>query len=206
MRACDIRMCVKHGADMIGFVVGYPRPVPWNLNIESAKALMEEAAEPARTCVVTGGPREKILLIAMETKPGCLQLHYGESLDDFLYLSNKLNPYGVKIIKTLFPQTPDLVKTAREFCEAGVYALLFDPRTPDNALNSATADLSAYNRLKQAVSCPVFLAGGINPENVSDILLQTCAPFIDLMTGVESSPGVKDESKVIALFQAINIA
>jgi len=205
MRACDVRMCVKHGADMIGFVVDYPRPVPWNLNVESAKALMAQVMQPAQTCVVTGGPREKIFHIAAETKPDCLQLHFGETLGDFLYLSDKLSSCGVKIIKTLFPDMPELEKTAKEFDKAGVYALLFDPRTPDNAVNSSVANLQAYVKLKRAVNCPVILAGGINPENAADMVNRTGAPFIDLMTGVEDSPGVKDESKVIALFQAMEL-
>jgi len=203
MRAEDVRMCVRRGADMVGFVVEYPYPVPWNLDVEAAKALMALVGEPAKTCVVTGGPPDKVLRIARETKPDYIQLHCNETLADTALLVNELKNHGVKIIKTLFPNTPDLEKTAAAFCAVGIDALLFDPRTPDNAAHGGMTDLSAFSQLQRAVNCPVILAGGISPGNVAEIVLQSQTQHIDLMTGVEVSPGIKDETKVIALFQAL---
>jgi phosphoribosylanthranilate isomerase len=207
MRAEDVRMCVRHGADVVGFVVEYPRPVPWNLSAAKAKELMAIVHRPVETCAVTGGPPDHVLRIAMETKPDYIQLHGGEMLEDTAYLVNALRKQGVKIIKAVFPNTPDLEKTAADFCAAGVYAVLFDPRTPENADRSAdhsgTANLSTYEKLQRAVSCPVILAGGIAPENAVEIVRQTGAQMIDLMTGVEICPGMKDEAKVTAFFQAL---
>jgi len=204
MRAEDARMCARHGADIVGFVVDYPRPVPWNLSMEAAKEIMTAAVEaPAQTCVVTGGPPDKILRLAMELKPDYVQLHCGETLEDTAYLVREMGKYDIKVIKTLFPDTPDLEKTAAAFCSAGVDALLFDPRTPDNAVHSAAADLSLFDKLQRAVTCPVGLAGGITPANAAEIVRQSNAQRIDLMTGVELRPGVKDENKVIALFKAL---
>jgi phosphoribosylanthranilate isomerase len=203
MREQDVQMCVRHGADMVGFVVEYPRPVPWNLSAANAKGLMAAAHGSAETCAVTGGSPDHVLRIAAETKPDYIQLHGGETLEDTICLVSELGKQGIKIIKAIFPDTPDLEKTAAAFCAAGVDALLFDPRTPDNASHSGTADLSVYQKLRRAVSCPVILAGGITPENAAKIVCQTDAQMIDLMTGVESSPGIKDETKVAALFQAL---
>lgn len=202
MRAEDVRMCVRHGVDIVGFVVEYPRPVPWNLNVATAKELIAVADEPAKICIVTGGKPDKVLRIAMETMPDYIQLHCNETLQDTAQIVRELKNHGVKIIKTVFPNTPDLEKTAAAFCTAGVYALLFDPRTPDNAVHGGMADLSAFDKLQRAVSCPVILAGGISPGNVAEIVLQSSARIIDLMTGVEICPGIKDEAKVAALFQA----
>ena len=202
MRTEDVRMCVRHGADIAGFVVGYPRPVPWNLSPEAAKALMA-ASKPAQTCIVTGGPREKILGLVNETQPDYVQLHGGETLEDTIFLTGELNKRGVKIIKTLFPGTPDLLKTAKDFCAAGVWALLLDPRAPDNAVSGGAADLGAFTELRDAVDCPVILAGGLTPENAAESVRRTRAGIIDLMTGVERRPGEKDEAKVLSLFRAI---
>jgi phosphoribosylanthranilate isomerase len=203
MREQDVQMCVRHGADIVGFVVEYPRPVPWNLSAAKAKELIATVRKPTETCVVTGGSPEHVLRIAMETKPDYIQLHGGETLEDTTTLVSELGKQGVKIIKAIFPDTPDLEKTAADFCAAGVDAVLFDPRTPDNAEHSGTADLSVYQKLQRAVSCPLILAGGVTPENVTEIVRQTKAQMIDLMTGVETCPGIKDEAKVIALFQAL---
>ena len=198
----DVRMCAGHGADIIGFVVDYPRPVPWNLGAREAKKLAAAAPPLLETCVVTGGPPDKILKTVLEIRPDYVQLHGGETLRDTMRLIDELGN-GVKIIKTLFPDTPDLQRSAAEFCEAGVYALLFDPRTPKNAASGGTADIDAFLRLKNAVSRPVVLAGGINPENAAEIIAKSGAEIIDLMTGVERAPGVKDEKKVKLLFENI---
>jgi len=196
-------MCARHGADILGFVVEYPRPVPWNLGVAKAKELMADVRKPTETCVVASGSPDHVLRIAAETKPDYIQLHGDETLEDTAYLVSELGKRGVKIIKALFPNTPDLEKTAANFCAAGVYAVLFDPRTPDNASHSGTADLSVYQELQRAVACPAIFAGGITPENAAEIVRQTKAEMIDLMTGVEICPGIKDEAKIIALFQAV---
>jgi len=202
-RVEDARMCIRHGADIIGFVVEYPRPVPWSLSAAAAGELISAVAESAETCVVTGGPPEKILRVAAETKPDYIQLHYGESLEDVRRLAGELGKYGIKIIKTVFPDTPDLEKTAADFSASGVYALLFDPRTPDNAVVGGAADLSVYKKLCGVARCPVILAGGITPLNAAETVRRSGAGIIDIMTGVESSPGVKDEAKVAALFKSL---
>jgi phosphoribosylanthranilate isomerase len=203
MRAQDVQMCVRRGADWLGFVVEYPHPVPWNLSAADAKALIATVGGSAKTCVVTSGPPDHVLRIAAETQSNYVQLHGDETPADTARLVSELGKQGVKIIKAIFPHTPDLEKTAAAFCATGVHAVLFDPRTPHNALHGGTADLSTYQKIQQAVSCPVILAGGINPANAAEIVRQTKAEMVDLMSGVETSPGIKDEAKVTALFQAL---
>lgn len=203
MNTHDVHMCARHGADIVGFVVDYPHPVPWNINLELAKELVAATPQSTKTCIVTGGPPDKILRIAAEVKPGYIQLHNDESLEDTVLLVRELEKHGIKIIKTIFPNTPNLEKSAAEFCTAGIYALLYDQRTPDNAVDSGAADLPTFMRLKGTVSCPVILAGGITPENVADIISRTGAQVIDIMTGVERRYGIKDEERVSSLFRAI---
>jgi phosphoribosylanthranilate isomerase len=203
MRAQDVQMCARHGADIIGFVVEYPRPVPWNLSAAKAKELIAAVHKPTETCAVTSGSTDHVLRIAAETRPDYIQLHGRETLEDTAYLVSELGKRGVRVIKALFPDTPDLEKTAADFCAAGVYAVLLDPRTPDSANHNGTADLSAYQKLQHAIDCPAILAGGITPENAAEVICRTNAEMIDLMTGVEICPGIKDETKVVALFQAV---
>lgn len=197
----DVRMCARHGADIAGFVVDYPRPVPWNLDAETAKVLMRSVPKTAQTCIVTGGPPEKTRKLALELTPDYLQLHFNETAADTAYLVSELRNAGIKIIKAVFPGTSE--KDALEFCSAGVHALLYDPRTPDAAAHGGMADLSAYIKLQRAASRPVILAGGITPGNAAEMIRRAKPWMIDLMTGVECSPGMKDEEKVIALFQAL---
>ena len=179
----------------------YPRPVPWNLTADAAKKLIASAQKPA--CVVTGGSPEKIMGLAQITGASYLQLHCGESLQDTALIVRELGRYGVRVIKTLFPNTPDIERAAADFCALGVYALLLDPRTPDNAAQGGQADLSLYRKISLGVTCPVVLAGGITPDNAAETVRASGAGFLDIMSGLESRPGVKDERKVAALFQAL---
>jgi phosphoribosylanthranilate isomerase len=203
MRLEDVRICIRQGVDVVGFVVEYPHSVPWNLSVETARELMGVVDKPAKTCIVTGGLPDKILRIAKQTKPDYIQLHCNETLEDTAFLVKELENQDVKIIKTIFPNTPDLETTAAAFCATGIDALLFDPRTPDNAAHGGTVDLSGFDKLRRAVNCPVILAGGRTPENVAKIVSHSGTKMIDLMTGVEISPGIKDENKIIALFRAL---
>jgi len=193
MREEDVCMCTRHGADMLGFVVDYPKPVPWNLSVAEAAPLM--AACKAKTCVITDGSVAKILELARALRPDFMQLHHCGAA-----LCNELRSLGVGVIATLHPGRTDLETTAAELCTAGVHALLLDPR---DAANGGEVDLTAYKKLNAAANCPVVLAGGITPKNVREIIRQVQPPMIDLMTGIEQSPGIKDEAKVIALFRAL---
>ena len=196
-------MCVRYGADIIGFVVDYPRPVPWNLSVDAAAALISAVSGSAKTCLVTGGSPDKIRRLAAKLKPDYIQLHGGESIEDTAYLSRELQKQGISVIKTLFPDWPNLTQAAVDFSKTGVYALLVDPRTPDNAAIGGVADLSVFKEIQGAVTCPVILAGGIHPGNAAEMIRGAAPRIIDLMTGVERSPGRKDEAKVDALFQAL---
>ncbi|HBU13107.1 MAG TPA: N-(5'-phosphoribosyl)anthranilate isomerase [Clostridiales bacterium] len=200
-RAEDVRMCLRYGADILGFVTEYPRPVPWNLDARAAKGLIGEVCGRAKTCIVTGGVPDKILDIARETTPDYVQLHYNETPEEAALVAQELAGRGIKVIKALAPSAPDLIEAAREFEAAGIYALLLDPRETKNAARGGEIDLAAWQALRDAVCCPVILAGGLAPGNIVEALRRTGARIVDLMSGVESSPGYKDEDKVAALFR-----
>jgi len=193
-RTQDVEMCTRHGADMLGFVVEYPRPVPWNLSVSEATRLIAKCE--AKTCVVTGGSAEKTLTLAHTLKPDFMQLH---DCDAKLY--NELRSLGVGVIATLRPGMANFEQAAADFCAAGVHALLLDPR---DAASGGTANVPAFLWLKRIASRPVVLAGGISPENVAEIIRQARPEMIDLMTGVEQRPGIKDEKKVRALFGVLD--
>jgi len=197
-------MCARHGVDILGFVVDYPHPVPWNIDAALAGDLLP-LARPRQTCIVVGGPREQTYDLALRLTPDYVQLHDRESLEDTAWLVDRLGRHGIKVIKTLFPG-PDLVREGQEFCATGVHALLLDPRSPENARHGAPADLELFQALQQAVPCPVMLAGGIRAENVADLIRRTHPGMIDLMTGVEVKPGEKDEAKVVALLEGVRSA
>ena len=209
MRPEDICLCQQTGVNIIGMVTEYPLPVPWNLSAEKAAELMSLVQYPMQTCLVTGGTRNKILALAESLRPDYLQLHYQETIADADYIARQLANSPTRIIKTLPPTaeerqrqfgTAKLNECLRLLEESGVYAVLTDPRTAANASGSGfSADVETFVRIRQLCAKPVILAGGITPENVADIIAAAHPQMIDIMTGVESSPGIKDPQKVTAL-------
>ena len=98
MNKRDIEVCVQAGVHMLGFVVDYPVPVPWNITKAAARVLIDGSSFVS-TCVVTG-VRWKSLSICRCHLSGCCQLHYKETLQDVKEVVERLNP-GIKVIKAL---------------------------------------------------------------------------------------------------------
>lgn len=206
-------LCMNFGADVLGFVTEYPVQVPWNLKSDEAERLISYVKKPHRSCVVTGGTPEKVINLAKRLKPSLVQLHYKETLKDTKIISAELKSLGIETIKTVPPgererldmfQTTDLADIVESLCQTDVFALLVDSRNPNNASGRGrTTDLSFYLKVRDLSTKPVILAGGITPENVFKILERTNAGYIDIMTGIEEVPGVKDENKVQKLFEEL---
>ena len=206
MREEDIETCVRYGTDIVGFVVEYPVDVPWNLERERAKELIEhfrnvskKSNQPVKCCIVSGGNVDKLEKLVQFLEPDYIQMHYKENAKDVEQLKERLAGTKTQIIKTVLN-----VSDAPEFEKSGADILLVDARNSENAANSkATIDEEMYNKVRSSVKIPVMAAGGIMPENVAEIVNRLQPEIIDLMTGVEDKPGRKSEDKIRNLFEEL---
>jgi len=190
MRPCDVQLCEELGVDILGFVVEYPRDVPWNLTRAQARELIAAAKRP--TCMVTGGTPESVIALAEELQPAMVQLHYKETVFDTAEIAATLKQSGIKTIRAVYDDAD-----IEELCKTDIAAILVDRRTSENAaMSSLAVDVDLFNRIKAKSTKPLMIAGGITPDNVSDIIARTGANWIDVMSGVELSPGVKDKTKI----------
>ncbi|MBQ3380052.1 MAG: phosphoribosylanthranilate isomerase [Clostridia bacterium] len=206
MRKEDVKLLGDLSADVAGFVTEYPARVPWNLKRDEAARLIVAAPPNLKTCVVTGGEREKIIGLISKLRPDYVQLHYKETLSDTEYIVRSLSPLGIGVIKTMpFTseerlrqfKTADIKECTRLLGRAGVYAILCDPRTPQNAAEgSMPADIGMFEEIRSISRVPVILAGGITPDNIEDVALKISPYMADIMTGVETCPGIKDENRL----------
>ena len=213
MRREDVALCCRLGVDICGFVTEYPLDVPWNLTREQCAPLIRSVSPPARSCIVTGGDREKILSLALALKPDLVQLHFHETLEDTAAIVQTLSPYGIGVIKTVPADAEERLRQfgteepalcAELLCEAGVYAILVDGRGPSNAASAGVAaDLSLFLRIQAASSPLVMLGGGITSENCRDIVDKVKPEIIDVMTGVEAAPGIKSAKKIAELLSRL---
>ncbi len=208
----DVNLCMENGVEMLGFVVEYPKDVPANLSISEAKNFINIVGNGHLSCVVTGGGAGKIIDILKELKPNYVQLHYRETFEDIVIIKDAIKDIGVKIIKAFpisekdrneqFGET-EILSVIEKMEGSGIDAILVDPRNAENADETGlVADLELFNVIQKASNIPAILAGGINVENVSDIM-KTAKPIaIDIMSGVESE-NIKDGKKLEKLMDVL---
>lgn len=184
------------GADMVGFVF-FP-PSPRNLSIEQAMAMGAQAQGRALKVALSVDATDAYLDAAVEAaRPDLLQLHGKESPARVRELKRR---YGLGVMKAIHVSgLEDLAAVANY--EDAADRLIFDARPPKGAIlpggNGEPFDWRILDHVETRL--PWMLSGGVSPGNVAEALAVTRAPGLDVSSGVESSPGVKDEA-LIRLF------
>ncbi|MGH6785784.1 MAG: phosphoribosylanthranilate isomerase, partial [Novosphingobium sp.] len=85
--------------------------------------------------------------------------------------------------------------------------VLYDAKTPKDALPGGMGLAFDWTMLAGlAQPLPWGLAGGLSPANVAEAVRISCAPLVDVSSGVESAPGVKDPALIAAFCKAARAA
>ena len=185
-RAADVTGCTEAGADLLGFI--FAAKSPRRLTPEQAAALPRTTAK--RVGVFVEQTLEDVLAIMEQVDLDLAQLHGGQNPD----FCRAVGPH--RVIRAFWPQKhPTLASLAAEmaaFDGAIRYALL-DAGTSGGG-HGTSLDFAALAEL--APPMPWLLAGGLGPDNVAEALRIAKPHGVDLNSGVESSPGLKDLQKV----------
>jgi phosphoribosylanthranilate isomerase len=96
----------------------------------------------------------------------------------------------------------DLLQYARLYADAR--ALLLDAFVPGS--HGGTGVAFDWSLIPRELPAPVILSGGLKPENVADAIRRVRPWAVDVSSGVESSPGVKDERKMAAFIESVRDA
>jgi phosphoribosylanthranilate isomerase len=191
------------GADMVGFVF-FP-PSPRHLQFDAARALGERVRGRAQKVALTVDADEMFIAAVIDAlRPDLLQLHGVESTDRVEALRQT---FGLPVMKALpIAVKGDLDRITRY---AGIAdRLLFDARAPREATRPGglgnTFDWRILDNVQPGL--PFILSGGLDAGNVGEALRITRASGIDVSSGVERSPGVKDVDKIIAFVRAARAA
>lgn len=192
----DAALCA--GADMIGFV--FHERSPRHISLERAEALASRMASRARRVALTVDADDPTLeRIVAAARPDILQLHGGETPARIVALKRR---FGLPVMRALSVGSALDLAHVSAF-DAVADFLLFDAPAPRAASrpggNGAAFDWSLLQDL--AVRRPWLLAGGLHAGNVAAALAATSADGVDVSSGVEQSPGVKD-CELIAAFAA----
>ena len=198
--AAALDAALKAQADFVGFVF-FPRS-PRHVELADASALGARVQGRARKVALTVDADDALHeAIVAVLHPDILQLHGTESPERVAALRSR---FGLPVMKAL------PVETSADLAAVANYAgiadwLLFDARAPKDATRPGGLgrpfDWSLLKALDPGL--PFMLSGGLDPANVADALAMTRAPAVDVSSGVESEPGVKDPDKIRAFIRAV---
>jgi phosphoribosylanthranilate isomerase len=191
----DAEAAVNAGATALGFVFwpGSPRAV----DPRRARAIAASLPPFITTVgVFADQPAEYVNEVAHVAQLGAVQLHGGESAD---YVAAMSRP----VVKAVAIRDDVELDAARVDVWPPRVILLLDAHDPVRKGGTGrTVDWSVAAAI--ATRRPIVLAGGLNPDNVADAIARVRPFGIDVSSGVEAAPGVKDHERIKALFEAVH--
>lgn len=193
-----IDAAVRGGASHVGFVF-FP-PSPRNLEFDQARALAAQVPAHVGKVGVFVDPDEALLRAAIATGIDAVQLH-------------KVTPQRAAAIRARIPVWAAVaVKTRGDLNAAASYRgavdrILYDAKTPENAALPGGMGLRFDWKLLEGFDHPLpwALSGGLDPNNVGEAIGITGARMVDVSSGVESAPGIKDVDKITSFLKAVDL-
>lgn len=207
----DIKICglkteeavlraVERGASHIGFI--FFEKSPRNIEPDLAGRLADLVRGRTKIVAVTvNADNDDMDEIVHLLKPDMLQLHGGETPDQLLRLKAI---YALPLMKAFS------IREAQDFDRIDPYIgiadrFLFDAKAPAGSElpggNGVSFDWTLLRSLDASID--YMLSGGLNKDNIAEALRETGARGIDISSGVESAPGIKDLSMINAFFDAV---
>ena len=194
-----VAACIEGRADFIGF--NFYRPSPRYVTPEQAAALAVPARGKCKIVAVVVDPTHQELFdIVRLLQPDYVQAHGGEPA----YRINEMaRQAGRPMIKVVSVSDAADIAAASGF-DGMVEHLMFDARPPkDSALPGGVGARFDWDLLKDMrFQRPYFLAGGLDPWNVAEAVQRSGAPMVDVSSGVERGPGLKDPALIAAFLDA----
>ncbi len=192
-RSEDVESAVNFGADLLGFVLAEsPRRVTPEQVVEICRDLPENILKVG---VFVDAPLNEIKEIAAFCKLNLLQLHgsedetYCQALSDF------------NLIKVLRLGGSSGSESQEKSAGADFWALLLDTWLPDQA--GGGGRVFDWQLAEPFSGSRFILAGGLTPENVQTAIRKTRPFGVDVSSGVESAPGIKDGEKIENFIKAV---
>lgn len=191
-RVDDAHLCVAAGADAIG-INFYPGSKRFHSLKQAEKWLGKVSRGLTRVAVLVNAPEEEVRRVAGSGLIDVLQFHGDETAYDLT--AYRASGIELPFIKAL-PLRPET--TLADLQGWPVDALLLDAYAPGTYGGTGhTIDWTrAAEMMASLVPLPVILSGGLTPGNVAEAVRLTHPAGVDVASGVEISPGLKDPAQV----------
>lgn len=187
----DALAAMGAGADLLGF--NFAPLSPRKVTVEKVTAILKEAPKGfLRVGVFQNAPVEDVVNTVKTLGLHYVQLHGQENAADYVAA-------GVPIIQAFSVSSPgDIAKAEASSADL----LLLDSKS---ALGGGSGQAFPWH-LAQNVSRKYFVAGGLRPDNVEEVILKLQPYGVDVASGVEKEPGKKDRHLLKAFLQAARSA
>lgn len=189
----DAEAAVAAGADLLGF--NFYRRSPRYIDPASVAAIVGDLPRSVRTVgVFVNAARTEVEKIAAESAVGMLQFHGDESPE-------MCSGWSYPVIKALRIRDAQSLATAASY---PVDFLLADAFVEGEY--GGTGQRVALELLTGVEPQRLILAGGLNPENVAAVLREIQPYAVDVASGVESTPGMKDHARLRRFISNVHAA
>jgi phosphoribosylanthranilate isomerase len=198
-------VAVDGGASYVGLVF-YP-PSPRAVTAQQAASLCENVPGGVIKVGLFVDIDDDTLDSIISSVPlNLLQLHGSETPERVTQIKQRS---GLPVIKAIKIASADDVATATAYFDTAD-RLLFDAKAPADmkgALPGGNALMFDWQLIAGRIwPLPWMLSGGLDAENVAEAIRVTGAGAVDVSSGVESAPGVKDVARIAAFLKAVATA
>ena len=188
-----MKAALDAGADMVGLV--FFAKSPRNVNVEQAAALAKMAKGKAAVVALVVDADDKLLeLIVKRVRPDYFQAHGNETPNR---VSEIMKLTEVPVIKAIAVREATDVAKAQSY-RGKAELVLFDAKAPETLKDALPGGngISFDWTLVTGVGGRFMLSGGLTPENVAEAIAIAGAPIVDVSSGVETAPGIKDATLI----------
>lgn len=196
----DAHTAIEAGVDALGFVFAESRRrIDWR---EACHIVQNLPPFVAAVGVFVDEEPMEIARIASAVGLAALQFHGSEPPEVLTAVRGHTRAALIKAFRVQGPETLAQIGAYAPWCDA----VLLDAFVPGAAGGTGqTFDWDLALAAKE-YRRPLILAGGLNPENVFEAVRQVRPYAVDVSSGVEARPGVKDVTKIRAFVQAVRQA
>ncbi len=195
-------VAITEGAKYIGFVF-YPKS-PRNITPDIAAQLLLNVPKTVNPVALVVDPSDELVYIIKSIPTiSFIQLHGAE---DPQRVSEIRKRTGKRIIKAIKVANPEDLEIVESYISAADM-LLFDAKTPTDMIgalpggNAVSFDWKILSGRDWKI--PWMLSGGLNSQNVGSAIRVSAAPAVDVSSGVECAPGIKDGARITEFLRAV---
>ncbi len=191
----DAHIAIRYGADALGFI--FFNKSDRNISLKRAQVIVESLPPfvDVVALFVNANP-ENVCRIIESLDPNILQFHGDES-------PAFCDQFGKPYIRAIrMHKNTDLIQSVSNYASAK--GILLDTYVDGKEGGSGLA--FDWALIPKKLDVPVILAGGLNPGNISRAIRLVRPWAVDVSSGVERSPGLKDKIKLKDFFQGVRDA